>query len=593
MESKGFAGLSPQWLDELKSKIDIVQLIGSSVSLTRKGNLWWGCCPFHHEKTPSFAVDERRGFFHCYGCHEGGDVISWVQKTDNLDFMDAVKFLARSVGMPVPETPKENAQYQKRDRLYEMMRLAAKHYYLNFTKNKVATDYMLKRGLRPETLRKFGIGYSVGGQALIRELKAAGYTVAEMNECSLVGVSEERGEPYDFLSGRIIIPIFDAQGRVIAFVGRVLEKKEGVAKYKNSRENVLFQKGRTLYGLNFVKKYRLHHPVDSLILVEGHMDVIALVEAGFENTVASMGTALTEAQAAMIKRMVDRVYISYDGDTAGKNNTMRGLDILKRAGLDVRVVNLPDELDPDELIRQRGKAAYRRLLEEALPLYEHKIMRAGQKYNLTSADDRGAYAKECLRIISDLDAVEQDAYLDLIAERTAVSKDALVKMATRTPKPASTDATAVALAAKSAQTVDNGENADYYKACRLMLMLMLVRPDFTDDWLPPEYYVLPAHRAIAAYVLDCMVARTTIRPADIYHLDGVDEVEANAVLATPEPSNEEVDKAYADSRRCVTKLYLLQQIDRLLNEYKSVDDEETKSALLRQIAKLKKEFSSI
>ncbi len=591
MEYKGFSGLSPQWLDELKSKIDIVTLISSSVQLTRKGNLWWGCCPFHHEKTPSFAVDERRGFFHCYGCHEGGDVISWVQKTESLEFMDAVKFLARMVGMPVPETPKDNEQYKKRDRLYEMMREAALHYYRNFTHNEKARSYMLSRGLRPETLRKFGVGYSVGGQALINELRDKGYTLREMSECSLIGTNEEKGEHYDFLANRVIVPIFDQQGRVIAFGGRVLEKKEGVAKYKNSRETVLFQKNRTLYGLNFVKKYRLKHAVDSLIIVEGYMDVIALVEAGFETAVASMGTALTEAQAAMIKRMVDRVYISYDGDAAGQSNTMRGLDILKKAGLEVRVVNLPDGLDPDEIIRQRGKDAYQRCLDEALPLYEHKIMRASQKYDLTSADARGAYAKECLRIISDLDEVEQDAYLDLIVEKTAVSKDALKKSATHAPQSRAETPTAPPIAKNTDADVDNGENADYYKACRMMLMLMLVHPDYTEDWLPATYYELPAHQAIADFVLDCMVNKVAILPANIYHI-GIDEGEATAVLGVPEPPQEELQKAYADSRRRIIKQSLKKQIEALKEEYKTTQDDQTKQLLLRQIGKLTAELAA-
>lgn len=576
------SGLTPAWLDELKSKVDIVQLIGSSVALTRKGPRWWACCPFHHEDTASFCVDEARGFFYCFGCHEGGDVISWIMKTDDLSYIDAVKFLAASVGMRVPETPRDKEQTQKRERLYEMMRLAAMHYYRNFTQNKEAQAYMQSRGLRPETLRKFGIGYSVGGQALIKELTDAGYTLREMDECSLIGTNAERGEHYDFLAGRVIVPIFDAQGHVIAFGGRILEKKENVAKYKNSRETVLFQKNRTLYGLNFVKKYRLKHAVTSLIIVEGYMDVIALVEAGFETAVASMGTALTEQQAAMIKRMVDRVYISYDGDAAGQNNTMRGLDILKRAGLEVRVVNLPDGLDPDELIRQRGKAAYQRCLDEALPLYEHKIMRASQRYDLTSADARGAYAKECLRIISDLDEVEQDAYLDLIAEKTAVSKDALRKLAIRIPQ---ADAKPDVVAPKPRTVEEEPDKVDYYKACRNMLMLMLVRPDYTEDWLPPEYYDVPAHRAVAEYVLDCMVDKQPIVPGNIYHI-GVDEAECNAILAVPTPADEDVKRTYEDSRRRIQRQHLIGQIAAFTAEFGTTDDEAERRTLLEQIAKM-------
>ncbi|MBO4535519.1 MAG: DNA primase, partial [Clostridia bacterium] len=435
-----YQGFPAGWLDELKSKANLLQLVSAKVSLTRKGNLWWGCCPFHHEKTPSFAVDEARAFFHCYGCHEGGDVISWVQKTEALPFIDAVKYLAGTVGMKMPDlNPNAKEEYAKKERLYEMMRAAARHYYANYTKSQVAQDYWKSRGLSRETIVKFGLGYSVGGQALIDDLTKQGYTLREMQSCSLVGMSERDGSYYDFLAGRVIVPIFDDFGHVIAFGGRVLEKKEGVAKYKNSRETGLFQKARTLYGLNFVKKYRLKHRVDDIIVTEGYMDVIALVEAGFNNVVASMGTALTEQQAKMLKRLVERVYICYDGDAAGQSSTMRGLEILKRAGLDVRVMSLPDGLDPDEIIRRRGKAAYQECIDKALPLYEYKIVKAAQGYDLTSADGRSNYAKACLRIIADLDDVEREAYLTMISERSAVGIEGIRRMARKmavTPQPA-------------------------------------------------------------------------------------------------------------------------------------------------------------
>ncbi|MBQ9145817.1 MAG: DNA primase, partial [Clostridia bacterium] len=252
-----FQGISGAWLDELKQKVDIVQLISASVALSRKGNLWWGCCPFHHEKTPSFAVDERKGYYRCYGCHEGGDIISWVQKTESLEFMDAVKYLAKIAGMKVPETQRDAKAVARRERLLGMMKLAARHYYENLGKNPRAQEYLRSRGLSEGLVRHFGLGYSQGGQALIKTLSDAGYSLKEMQDCSLIGTNSEDGTHYDFLANRLIVPVFDAYGNVVAFGGRILEKREGVAKYKNSRETELFQKSRTLYGLNFVKKYRM------------------------------------------------------------------------------------------------------------------------------------------------------------------------------------------------------------------------------------------------------------------------------------------------------------------------------------------------
>lgn len=583
-----FEGYPAGWLDELKSKCDLVSLIGASVSLTRKGALWWGCCPFHHEKTPSFAVDERKGYFRCYGCHESGDVISWVQKTEGLDFVDAVKYLAGVAGMKVPErNAQTSADYAKKERLYEMMRQAAKHYYGNYVNNAEAREYVRKRGLSDKTAIKFGIGYSVGGQALIGALKQQGYALREMQECSLVGQSADGGY-YDFLAGRLIVPIFDAYGHVIAFGGRVLQKKDNVAKYKNSRETLLFQKARTLYGLNFVKKYRFTHAVDSLIVVEGYMDTIALVEAGFENVVASMGTALTEQQAAMMRRLVEKVYICYDGDAAGQNSTLRGLDILKRAGLRVMVVSLPDGLDPDEIIRQRGREAYQACLDNALPLYEYKIERAAEQFNLASADGRSGYAKACLRIIAELDAVEQEAYLSLIADKTGVPAEALRRMLSPSKKPPAPAAEPTAVSPPP-ETVSKERRA-YYSACRNVLALMLNRPDYTKDWLPAEYYSDPDHKTVCNYVLDSMTEQAPIVPGNVYRLP-MGETERAAILEVTLPDDkDELAKMYADSTAAIVNDWTRRRIAELLKEWNTCQDEAQKTTIKQTIALLQKQL---
>ena len=579
------------WMDELKSKVDLVRLISVSVQLSKRGDKWWGCCPFHHEKTASFCVSERTGFFYCFGCHESGDAISWVQKTEGLEFYDAVKYLAKTVGMTVPQTQRDSRELQKKERLYAMMRQAALHYYKNFCSNAEAKQYMLGRGLREETLRRFGIGYSVGGQALETELAAMGFSVQEMSDCALIGIDAEHGTHYDAMSRRIVIPIFDAQGRVIAFGGRILHKEDSPAKYKNSRESALFVKNRTLYGLNFVKTYRLRHAMDSIIMVEGYMDVIALVEAGFENVVASMGTALTEQQAALLKRYVDKVYICYDGDKAGQMNTMRGLGILKNAGLDVLVVNLPDGLDPDELIRQRGNEAYQRCLDAAVPLYQHRLNKAMEKYDLTTADGRSRYAKECLQIVSDLDAVEQDAYLDVIAQRAQIDKKVLRSSLVRAPKrPATTVTVSPTTQAEPAPHIVPADKLAYYKACRFVLGLMLTKPDYTEDWLSPEYYLDPIHRSICTYVWDCMRQKELIVPSNIYRLQ-LDKEECAQVLLCELFGGEELDLAYNHNVACIKLEYLEEKKKQLLQSVATVADADEKRQLLVQLQQLAKEIA--
>lgn len=583
-----YQGIPSDYIDELKSRVNIVTLISQSVPLVKKGPLWWGCCPFHHEKTASFAVDERKNNFHCYGCHEGGDAISWVQKTESLEFYDAVKFLARGVMPPPPTSPTAQRDHKERDRLIKMMTTTARYYHENLMRNKQALDYLAGRGIGRDTIIRFGLGYSSGGRHIIDVLEQAEFTLKEMESCSVIGVGEKG--PYDFLGGRLIVPIFDAFGNVIAFGGRIIEKKDGVAKYKNSRESQLFVKNRTLYGLNFVKKERLKREIKSIIIVEGYMDTIALAEAGFTNVVASMGTALTENQAAMLKRMVNKVYICYDGDSAGQSSTMRGLEILKRAGLEVRVVSLPDGLDPDEIIRQRGVEAYEECLRNALPLYEYKIMRAAEHHDLASADGRSAYAKECLLIIADLDAVEQDAYLTLISERTAISRDALAKGIRRNAQhqesaPAPTEAPAKPADKSSEKPQNLGilplENA-YIKASRTVLALMLIHPDYTRNWPVGTYYFHPIHRAICEYILQCMLDGATIAPSNLYHLP-LDDAEREAVITCKLPDEKgKIDKLYADCVRVLEHEYVRQTAQAILEAINKESDPVRLEALLRE-----------
>lgn len=421
------------WIDELISKLNIVDVVSKYVPLTRKGRTYWGCCPFHHEKEPSFAVNEDKQFYHCFGCKESGNVITFIQKIESVEFWDAVKILAKEANFTLPErafTKKEDGiDAKKRDRLLSLMRAAGRHYYENLNKKEAepARGYMKMRGLDGALARKFALGYSVDGTEIIDYLKSQGYTTDEIKTAGII----EAGANglYDVFARRLIIPIVNHLGEVVAFGGRLLNPSTHIAvKYRNSSNTPIFDKSRTLFALNLVKRKKQKENINYVIIAEGYMDVMMLHKAGFDTAIASMGTALTFKQAKLIKNYSKNVYISYDGDSAGQAATLRGLDILREAGLNVKVVVLPDGLDPDDLIKQRGKEAYQKLLDEALTLTEYKLENAAKKYDLSAPDGKSGYAIEALKIIGELDSpVEQEEYVRVVIKNTGYRKETLLK----------------------------------------------------------------------------------------------------------------------------------------------------------------------
>lgn len=416
---------------ELKQKNDIVSVASKYVQLERKGRYFWCRCPFHGEKTPSLCINEIDNMFYCYGCHVGGDVIKFVMQIESQSFLEAVKTLAGWANMEIPDSFENSssgtdiAQAKKRkDRLIALMKDTAMHYHENLKKKSAepALLYMQKRQITDSQAKHFGIGYADGYNDLCDFLKSKGYTVEEM---LAVGVAKKKDERiYDPLANRLVFPIIDIYGNVIAFGGRSLEAKPDFAKYLNTAETELFNKRNTLYAVNYLKKQRQQGPIPYVIVVEGYMDTISLHKAGFTMTVASMGTALTQSQAKMIKRFADKVYICYDGDSAGQNATLRGLEILRENGLDVLVVQLPDKFDPDDVIKAYGREGYQKILDESLPLVEFKLKYIKTKYDLSSVDGRVKYLNEAIEILADLSSsVERELYTPMVSEIAATNID--------------------------------------------------------------------------------------------------------------------------------------------------------------------------
>lgn len=418
--------------EELKAKNDIVSVVSRYVPLVQKGRSFWGRCPFHNEKTPSFTVNPSDQIYHCFGCGVGGDVIKFVQEIESVDFMGAINILAELAHMEVPTTDgyQEDSKIKQlkleKDRLLSLLKDTAHHYVdnLKLQQAKPGLEYFEKRKISPELARRFGLGFSINYHDTISFLTSKGYSLKEMEKAGVIKYRDER--PYDAMGNRVVFPIMDISSNVVAFCGRSLEAKPNFAKYLNTQDTILFSKSKNLYAINLVKKAKMQGTkIEYLIVVEGQMDVVSLHKAGFVSAVASMGTALTQEQAKLIKRFVDKVYICYDGDTAGKKATLRGLDILKSNGLEVFVMSMPEGLDPDDVINRFGAEGYQKLLDRALPLIDFKLEFLKKLYDISTNDGRTKYVSEALGILKTLSSVEREVYIDKVSEISGIMKDFL------------------------------------------------------------------------------------------------------------------------------------------------------------------------
>ncbi len=424
-----------EFIDKVLSRVDIVNVISRYLPLKKKGKTYWGCCPFHHEKEPSFAVNEVGQYYHCFGCHESGNAISFVQKLESVDFMDALRMVAEMAQLEVPQFKRSGdktvVDKRKKDRLLSLLREAGRHYYDNLSRPdaEIAREYIRLRGLSTNIVRRFGLGYSVDGQEMLDFLTSKGYSLAEIREA---GIAEIKGDRhYDVYYGRLIIPIINVFGETVGFGGRLLDKETHIpVKYRNTSATPVFDKSRIIFGINLLKKKKQKEKINYVIMTEGYMDVMSLHQAGFDTAVASMGTSLTYQQAKSLKNICSNVFISYDGDSAGQAATMRGLDILADCGLNVKVVSLPDGLDPDDLIKQRGREAYLELLKKAdtLPAFKIKVLLT--RHDLNAPDGKSKFAVEAMKVIAALtNPVEKEEYLKLIRDYTGYSMDALRQQA--------------------------------------------------------------------------------------------------------------------------------------------------------------------
>ena len=414
-----------EWMDELLSKNEITEVISSYVALKPKGRKLWACCPLHGEKTPSFSVSPDKQLFYCFGCHAGGSVIQFIMDMEHLSFIEAVKLLAERAHMELPEE-RNDRELQRlrahRERLYAANKAAARFYceQLLGPAGQPGRDYAQKRGLVKDIILRFGIGYAPEGwDNLKKHLEAQGYSEKELLDAGLLVKNPTSGRVYDAYRNRLIYPIQGIGGQVLGFGGRVLDDSK--PKYINTGDTPIYNKRNNLYGLYLQKGAKL----SDLIMVEGYMDVIGLYKAGVTNAVASLGTALTEQQARLLKRYVDTVYIAYDGDAAGQNATIRGLEILTHEGLSVRVIVFPDDLDPDEYVQIYGKAGFDALKANAYALNAFKLEAMARSFDLADENGREQFAVKACAFVGTLQPVEQERYYKLIAQKTGYEIESL------------------------------------------------------------------------------------------------------------------------------------------------------------------------
>ena len=473
--------LSDSFLQELKYKTDIEDVISTYVSLKRKGAVSTGLCPFHNEKTPSFTVYPETQSFYCFGCGAGGDAVTFMRKIENLDYTDAVKLLAERAGMQMPADGFDDSLSKRRRRILEANRYAAKFYNscLTSDEGKIALQYYLGRGLTKKTITKFGLGYAPNKwDSLLQYLKSQGFSVSEMLEAGLVRRSE-KGSYYDNFRNRVMTPIIDVYGNVIAFGGRVLDDSK--PKYINTSDTLAYKKTNEVFGLNFAKNSGKR----TLILCEGYMDVIAMHQAGFTNAVAGCGTALTSEQVRLISRYAEEVILAYDADEAGQKALTKAISLFKQTNMKIKVPRLQYGKDPDEIIKNVGAEKFGAMLEGAASDLEFKILEIRSRHNLNLTQGKIDFVNEVIRILADTSPIEKDLYVSRLSEELGIDKrnltaqlDDYVKRTSRSKKRAEyKKAVNDSIRDNAKIAYDNGSTAKKYRAEERLIYLLIKYPD--------------------------------------------------------------------------------------------------------------------
>lgn len=499
-------------IEEVKYKNDIVEVISEYVQLKSVGTSHKALCPFHSEKTPSFMVNREKQVFKCFGCGESGDVIGFIMKKEGLDFIEAVKTLAQRANIFINESPvshefKEKIGKQKK--FFQINRKAGRYFYDNLVQRQnLALNYLIKRGLTTRIIKIFGLGYAFDGWGnLLNYLKKEGYNEKDLEEFGLIIENKQKSGYYDRFRNRIMFPIFDIKGNVVGFGGRVLDDTE--PKYLNSPETDFFNKSEILYGLNIAIK---NTKSGQVILVEGYMDVISLHQQGFKNVVATLGTSLTKKHAILLKRYFKEVIICFDGDSAGKTATLRSIEILKDLEINIKILTFPNNMDPDDFVKVKGKKALQNQIKAALNPIDYRILVAKEKYPNDNLEDQVKLGKEIASILKEIKSpIEQEAYINKVVGKLRISKEAIIKEIQGRKTVANIGNS------NTKYTYNHKRNNRYIEAIPLLeekghiiaekqlLKYMFTNPEFASnvlDKISIDNLILESHRPMFQYILD-------------------------------------------------------------------------------------------
>lgn len=531
--------LSDAFLEQLRANTDIESVISPYVNLRRRGKNLVGLCPFHNEKTPSFTVYPENGSFYCFGCGVGGDVITFVRRMENLDYMEAVKQLADRAGMALPEDGYDDTLAKKRTAVLAANRAAAKFFHLQlFTEQgRQALDYFLDRGLAPETIRHFGLGFAPNDwRALKRHLNEQGFDDVLLESANLLRRSDKNGKVsyYDNFRNRVMFPIIDPRGNVIAFGGRVLDDSK--PKYINTSDTLVYKKSNGVFALNFAKNGN----DGKLIIAEGYMDVIALHQAGFTNAVACLGTALTKEQANLLSRYADTIILSYDADEAGQKATARALGIFGTTGMEIKVLHLEGGKDPDEIIKNYGAQRFQAIIDGAANDTEYRLLKARQGIDLATDDGKVKYLSVAAEILAEIGSpVEVDVYASRLAHELGVDKLA-IQSQVKYKREGLKKRRAVKREQEQTRLLINGQNtknperAQHLRAAKAeetLIASLMRNPDFYNklkDGLSADYFVTALNRRIFSIVLSRLEEGGNTEPyflSSEFTPDEMDEVE--------------------------------------------------------------------
>ncbi len=566
--------LSDAWLEELRSRVSLEEVVSEYVPLKQKGRRFWGCCPFHNEKTPSFSVDTESQLYYCFGCHKGGTAINFIMDMERMEFMDAVRLLADRAHMELPERTSQPGEARttrdERERMYEANRLAARYFHdlLWTDEGAQALNYLYGRGLNDSDIRRFGLGASPKGwDGLLRHLEGQGFEAPLLEKAGLI-VQRDNGK-FDMFRGRVMFPIINAQGRVLGFGGRAMGDAQ--PKYLNTAETPIFNKRMGLYALNFLQKER---SVGRLVLVEGYMDTVSLRKYGVKGVVATLGTALTEEQARLMKRYVPEVWISYDGDAAGQKAALRALDIFDAQGMPAKVIDYPEGMDPDDFVKARGLEGF-----EALPRHDstdYRMLRARDGLQLSTQEGMTQYALRCCAILSKVKSpIEMENYLRRLVNETGYDREILLRQIGATPRAEQPAHTGAARRPRRPRPEASGaEKAEQE------LISMLAAGLIPAQVLSGEDFSNPVHQNLAEWLISGKTANAYI---DNITDDAVREQVMRALNYSPLVTERE--KALEVARDCLRTIRRqrdLQRDDQLKQQVGTASPEK-KAEIYRQL----------